>query len=68
VQLENLILRNAANGGVSRRMLQKSSVHLPSVLWSALLGRFAAPQGEVLARTRAVEMFHVKQMDARDEI
>jgi hypothetical protein len=77
VQVENLILRSAANGGESRRMLQKAThASSPSLLWRApfgklragIRGRFAAPQGEVLARTQAVEMFHVKQAGARNEI
>jgi hypothetical protein len=59
VDIESLILRSAE--GASRRMVQKQRDRR----WSALRGRYAAPQGEV--RTSA-GVFHVKQADARDEI
>ena len=65
---ESLILRNAANGGVSRRMIHYAVEHLSFASWSALRGRFAAPQGEGLRRSRAADVFHVKQAVADNEV
>jgi tRNA uridine 5-carboxymethylaminomethyl modification enzyme len=59
VGIASLILRSA--GGASRRMIQRESVSGAPPFWSALRGRFAAPQGEASNWGCAVQMFHVKQ-------
>jgi hypothetical protein len=74
--VESLILRSAATAACLEGCSRKRRVHLPFAslvrpfgkLRAGIRGRFAAPQGEVLARTQAVEMFHVKQAGARNEI
>jgi hypothetical protein len=49
-------------------MIQRESVSGAPPFWSALRGRFAAPQGEASNWGCAVQMFHVKQGDAPNEI